>query len=380
MTGAAASTDRTAIRIGVLGAGTISQSVHLTSLRRAGFQIGMLCDLSPSRAADIAASLGATATSDPQRVIDDPGLDAVLIATPGSHTQLTMAALRAGKHVLAEKPLAFTVRETNEIAEVARHHQRVIQVGYMKMFDPLTAVAAREVAAMTGLRLVRITVAHPADDPQIAHLRMSEPPTDADPGLIAAAQAYDADRAREALPDADDGLRRYYTDVLNGSVVHEFSLLRALGLALPTQWTAELMSDGGEPASLLATARIGQSAYVLSWNWLPDYPEYQEELVALAANARLEFHLAKPYLLEERSRLVSKRHDGSLRQDTTYTDGHETGFLRQLDAFAHAIRTGTSPDPALSGVATDLRALQSLAQAIAAGTGTRIATETGETS
>ncbi|MFV0252514.1 MAG: Gfo/Idh/MocA family protein [Beutenbergiaceae bacterium] len=366
------------IRVGVLGAGVISQSVHLPSLRRAGFDIRYVCDLSASRAAQVAAAVGSRPTNDPGQVFTDPEVDAVLIATSGSHTELTKSALAHGKHVLAEKPLAFTVRETAEIAQLAQHQQRIVQVGYMKMYDPLTTIAAQEVAAMERLRLVRVTVAHPADEPQVAHLRLPQPSADADPAIIAVAQAYDTDRAREALPGADESLLRYYTDVLNGSVIHEFSLLRALGLGLPERWQAQTFAEGDEPASLLATGTVGQTAYVLSWNWLPDYPEYQEELVALAANARLEFHLAKPYLLEERSRLVSRRHTGELRQDTSYTDGHDTGFIRQLDAFADAIRTGISPDPALSGVAADITALQSLAQAIAAGRGHDIHTETAQ--
>ncbi|MFV0427741.1 MAG: Gfo/Idh/MocA family protein [Beutenbergiaceae bacterium] len=363
------------ISIAVIGAGAISQSVHLPSLRRAGFDIHYVCDLSPTRATGVAASVGAQAITDPSEALADPTVDAVLIATSGSHTQLTLAALGAGKHVLAEKPLAFTAREVREIAELAQQQQRIVQVGYMKMHDPLTTIAAQEVAAMERLRLVRVTVSHPADEPQISHLRLGAAPTDADAAAIAAAQAYDQARAIEALPGADESLLRYYTDVLNGSVIHEFSLLRAMGLPLPASWHARTIVDGNEPPSLLATAAVDHTAYILSWNWLPDYPEYHEELVLLAANARLEFQLAKPYLLEERSTLISRRHQGALRTDTTYTDGHDTGFIRQLDAFAQAIATGTSPDPTLAGATADIAGLQALAQAIAHSRGIQIQTE-----
>ena len=372
-----ADSDVSPLRIAVIGAGAISQSVHLTSLRRAGFDIRYVCDLSPSRAAEVAASVGSTASSDPAAVLAAEDVDAVLIATPGSHAVLAEQALRAGKHVLAEKPLAFTVREVDELEKLAADAGLVAQVGYMKMFDPLCEIAADEVAELRGIRLVRITVAHPADDPQVAHLRMGEAPRDADPATIDAAVAYDLARAQEALPGADEHVLRYYTNVLNGSVIHEFSLLRALGLALPEAWDAVAVTplDGPPAPSLRASANVDGTEYLLSWNWLPEYPEYDEELAVLAANGRIEFHLAKPYLLEERSRLISRRHDGPIRKDTTYTAGHDTGFLRQLDAFATAIRTG-APNPAgFAGAKQDIAGLQEIARALAATRGSTVVPE-----
>ena len=182
--------DTRRISIGVIGAGTISQSVHLESLRRAGFDVRIVCDLSPTRANQVAMMLGAEAATDPTEVFASD-VDAVLIATPGSHAQLAAAAIRARKHVLAEKPLAFTLREVDELEQLAADAGVVTQVGYMKMFDPLLATATRELAEYRDVRLVRVTVAHPADEPQVSHLRLGEAPRDADPEVIAAAVAYD---------------------------------------------------------------------------------------------------------------------------------------------------------------------------------------------
>lgn len=367
------------ISLAIIGAGTITQSVHLTSLRRAGYEVGIVCDLSPSRAADVARSVGARGVSDPAEVFASD-VEAVLIATPGTHAKLAAAAIRAGKHVLAEKPLAFTVREVEELEALASEHGVVAQVGYMKMFDPLLETARSEYRELNDVRVVRVTVMHPADEPQVSHLRMTAPPRDADPAAIAEGVAYDRARAEEALPGADEALIGYYSNVLNGSVIHEFSLMRAMGVELPDAWHVDVVTplDGAAPASLFATGTAGETAVVLSWNWLPDYPEYDEELVVLAANGRLEFHLAKPYLVEERSRLVSRRHDGDLRADTEYRSGHETGFLRQLDAFASAIRDG-APNPAgFAGAKEDIRQLQRLARAIAAARGQRLTVEADE--
>jgi predicted dehydrogenase len=373
-----------ALRLGIIGAGTISQSVHLPSIRRAGLELRWVCDLSPSRAAEVAAALGTRGTSRPDEVFADPQVDAVLIATPGSHAELAMRALRAGKHVLAEKPLALTLGEVDDLARLAAETRRVVQVGYMKMYDPLTAKAKAELEELDGVRLVRVTVAHPADLPQIAHLRMQPAPRDADIAEIERAEAAEIANSRRALPGASDDLLEYYRNVLNGSVIHEFSLLRALGLALPARWTAQVFPElgGSEPACLLAEAAVGDARYVVSWNWLPEYPEYDEELKVLASNGRLEYHLAKPYLLEDRSRLRVDRNEGLRRIGTDYLETYETGFLRQLDAFATAVTAsneGETPVIAadLQGARADIEQVQLLAQAIGASLGLDVTVEAG---
>lgn len=365
------------VRIAVIGAGTITQSVHLPSLARAGYEIAVVCDLSPSRVAEVTGRTGIRGTTSPAEAIAAPEVEAVLIATPGSHAQLALAAIRAGKHVLAEKPLALTIAEIEELEAAAAEAGVVAQVGYMKMYDPLTERARAELAELDDVRLVRITVAHPDDLPQVDHLRMTPPQPDADLAEIERAQAYEAEQSAIALPGASEAVQRYYRNVLNGSVVHELSLLRALGLELPETWTAEAFPtlEGSAPASLIATAAVGDVRYVLSWNWLPEYPEYDEELKVLASNGRLEYHLAKPYLLEERSRLRVERNVGLERRDTSYADGYETGFLRQLDAFARSIRHDEPVVSDFAGAKRDVRSLQALAKAVAAARGETVGTE-----
>lgn len=368
------------LKIGVIGAGTISQSVHIPSIHRAGLTLSWVCDLSASRAHEVAARTGARASTDPSEVFASDDVDAVLIATPGSHARLAAQAIRAGKHVLVEKPVALTLREIDELRDLAAEHSRVVQVGYMKMYDPLTATARTELEALEDVRLLRVTVSHPADWPQIAHLRMSPAPKDAPASAIAEAERYEADRAREAIGAASDDLLSYYSGVLNGSVIHEFSLLRALGIELPSDWSASVFpSLGGDaPACLLAQAEVGDARYLLSWNWLPEYPEYDEELTVLAANGRLNFTLAKPYLLESRSSLDVQRNQGLQRRDTRVFDGYETGFLRQLDAFGASILTGAPIISTLEGARADIRQVQLLARAIARSQGVELDIEAAQ--
>lgn len=69
----------------------------------------------------------------------------------------------------------------------------------MKMYDPLTEVAAAELARLDTPRTVRVTVLHPADEPQVEHLRMSRPADDADMSVVEDDLSYEAERTAEAV-------------------------------------------------------------------------------------------------------------------------------------------------------------------------------------
>jgi predicted dehydrogenase len=354
------------LRMAILGAGIISQSIHIPSMFRAGITLSAVCDLSPSRAKEVASKYSVKGSSDPREILDDPDIDAVLIATSGSHAELTIAALKAGKHVLAEKPLALNSMELDAIEAAQKQSGKILQIGYMKMYDPLAQRAAQEIALLKDIRLVRVTVSHPADAPQIAHLRLKPPLDDADINEIERARQYEMEQTEIAFPGAPEILRSFYKNIIQGSLIHETSMLRGLGFELPTVWQAEVFPElsGTTPSSILAVGKVKDTRFILSWNWLPEYPEYDEELKVLASNGRVEYHLAKPYVLEERSRLTVFKHDLHERQDTTYTQINETGFLRQLLAFKDSVVNGTEVISNLAGVRKDLAVLQAITRSI----------------
>lgn len=76
-----------------------------------------------------------TSTS-PAEILDNPAVDAVVIATPAAlHHELARAALRRGKHVLCEKPLTRTVSESEELMALAESAKRVLMVGHTFLFN-----------------------------------------------------------------------------------------------------------------------------------------------------------------------------------------------------------------------------------------------------
>ncbi|NGO70406.1 Gfo/Idh/MocA family oxidoreductase [Streptomyces boncukensis] len=139
------------VRVGVVGAGNMGAD-HVRTLHRfvSGAEVAAVADTDEARAASAAAlAPGARPTGDAHALIADPGVDAVVIASHDStHAELAVAAVRAGKPVLCEKPLAPT---TEECASVVRAEQRagggLISLGFMRRFDPAHAELKAALAA-----------------------------------------------------------------------------------------------------------------------------------------------------------------------------------------------------------------------------------------
>ncbi|WP_421905264.1 Gfo/Idh/MocA family protein [Mameliella sp.] len=101
-------------------------------------RLEMLCDTPDDRAGRMADQFGfARATGDWRAVVTDPAVDVVSITTPNNlHHEMACAALRAGKHVWCEKPMALTLAEAEEMARAAQEAGTVTMVGYNYIRNP----------------------------------------------------------------------------------------------------------------------------------------------------------------------------------------------------------------------------------------------------
>ncbi len=138
------------ISIGVIGAGGMGTR-HVLNLQHyvKGARVVAIYDLDQERARQVAAECGsATAFSDPMQLIQDAGVDAVVIASPDpTHAAFVHECLRHHKPVLCEKPLATKADEALKIIEAEQAlGRRFISVGFMRRFDP-QHVAVRQVVA-----------------------------------------------------------------------------------------------------------------------------------------------------------------------------------------------------------------------------------------
>lgn len=127
-----------ALSVGVIGTGMIG-TYHIERLagRLAGVRVAAVYDLDTDRAAGLAAQIGATTHPEPEQVVHDDAVDAVLVTSPGpTHARFVLEAIAAGKPVFTEKPLATTAADALEVMEAeTKHGSRLVQVGFMRRFD-----------------------------------------------------------------------------------------------------------------------------------------------------------------------------------------------------------------------------------------------------
>ncbi|WP_307795709.1 Gfo/Idh/MocA family protein [Actinacidiphila acididurans] len=137
----------TSLRTGIAGTGMIGR-VHLDAVRRAGAPVAGISASSPARAKEAAAALGvAQAFDSSEELVTSDEVDVVHICTPNeSHARLAELALRAGKHVVCEKPLTTSADTADALARLAADSGLVAAVPFVYRYHPMAAEARARVA------------------------------------------------------------------------------------------------------------------------------------------------------------------------------------------------------------------------------------------
>jgi predicted dehydrogenase len=120
------------MNIGVIGYGYWGPNLVRNFAEVRGANVAMVADMNPDQLARVNSRYPAiVTTTDIQQLIDSPTIDAVAIATPVStHFQLAMNALKAGKHVLVEKPMTFSAAEGEKLVDAAASRNLVLMVDH----------------------------------------------------------------------------------------------------------------------------------------------------------------------------------------------------------------------------------------------------------
>ena len=336
------------VRIGVVGGGMIAQVEHLPNLvaLRDRFELVGIADPSAHVRAAIAERHGTAAVPTLDELLA-LGLDAILVATPDPlHPGTVLAGLDAGLHVFSEKPLCYTESDGEEIIRRRDASDLVVQVGYMKRFDP-NYEAALEVLPEggRGLRYISVDVNDPDSWPFVDHRPLLRP-DDVPAELVEEARALQRRQAAEALGiDADGAELRGYVDPLMSGVVHTVNsvhgMLDRMGVETGPAVAGRIWA-GGASASGTVSLLDGEATWHFAQVFAPGIAWYQERYMLHFDDLAVEVQFPSPYLNHQQTRLVVRRSDG-LRLDTTLVEaGYGEGFVRELEGFHDAI-TGAAP-------------------------------------
>jgi predicted dehydrogenase len=121
--------------MGILGSGFMGGTHARAYARIPGVSIAAVSSRNLDKAEKLAKEIGARATTDDRSIIDDPSIEAISNTLPTHlHAETTIAALKAGKHVLLEKPLALTAEDCDAIIATAKETGRTLMVAHVLRF------------------------------------------------------------------------------------------------------------------------------------------------------------------------------------------------------------------------------------------------------
>ena len=126
------------IKVGVIVCGKIANNAHIPSyMANKEAEIVYFCDIIPERAEKAVETYKCgKAITDYHEILNDPQIDAVSVCTPNkAHSVIAIEALKAGKHVLCEKPAARTYAEVEEMQKTAKETGKVLNIGVVNRFN-----------------------------------------------------------------------------------------------------------------------------------------------------------------------------------------------------------------------------------------------------
>ena len=135
------------LNVGLVGLGRLgSLYAQYFTTRITGSRLYAVSDVRPEAVAAITAAYGVKGYNDYQALVNDPGVDAVVVMTPTKlHCQVVVAAAKAGKAIFCEKPLSLDLNEAEEMKAAVANSGVFFQLGFMRRFDKAYAAAKKKI-------------------------------------------------------------------------------------------------------------------------------------------------------------------------------------------------------------------------------------------
>lgn len=325
--------------VGVVGAGLIAQVEHIPNLLRLKdrFEIVGVCDPSPAARSFIAERYGLAVVGTLAQLLARR-LDALVVASPDPfHVAHVLEGLAAGLHVFCEKPLCYGPAEADQVIAARERAGRVVQIGYMKRFDP-SYEAALELLPddPDTLRYVSVEVSDPDSWPFVDHhayRRADDLPASAGKALRATQRA----QVRAALGRAPDATRhRGFVGAFCSSLVHDVNLVHGLldRMRVPDGEPASAqIFAGGDGGSAQVRLRDGRALWNMVHLAVPKLAAYRERVALHFDDRIIELVFPSPYLNHFPTELIVQSSRGLQAETRHVRPSYREAFIRELEAF-----------------------------------------------
>jgi predicted dehydrogenase len=287
------------LKAGVAGAGVMGRNHARVLADIRDFDLTTVFDMDAVTAQGVADVYGAGAVTSAEAFVA-AGLDAAVVSTPNrTHADLTVALLEKGVHVLVEKPIAATVADARRMIDAAEANGRVLMVGQVERFNPAVEAVKRAIAGEDVIS-IQITRVGPF------------PPRMGEVGVVIDLAVHDID------------IIRHLTDSEIVEVQPQLARTKA---------------DREDTALLQFRLANGTIAHITT-NWVTPY-----KVRTLQVATQNKFVVAD-LMSRQVTEYFGQQPDGSYSTRGVMSWPAEP-LKKELEAFAHAIRTGEPP--AVSG-------------------------------
>lgn len=357
------------LKVGIVGCGLITQVEHLPNLIALPeyFEVVGVADPSAKVRAHLTDRTGVPSYATADALFDQKP-DAIVVATPDAyHADIIIQALERGFHVFTEKPLCYDVADAKRILAGRDKAARVVQVGYMKRFDPAYIALRNLLAARSAGPLLAVTVDVVDSDAwaYVAHRDLLMP-DDVPAELIAESSARKRKQVAAALGGAPDSLvARGFAGPFCSSLVHDINLVQGLLEAAGTRLGAPIGAGfiaGDIGGALLAKLEPQDAVVTMTWVAAPKVAYYSERISLVYEDAVYDLRFPSPYLNHHPTEFIERRSDGHHLEEIHHRPSYAEPFVEELKAWHAAITDGTPVVNTVEQAETDIRLLASFAQ------------------
>jgi hypothetical protein len=334
------------LRVGVVGGGLIAQAMHIPNLFQLDehFELAALAEPAESVRERLAARYRIPAAyPDYRRLLEDE-LDAVVVCSPSAtHVGAVLDALEAGLHVFVEKPLCITIADADAICTARDAAGKIVQVGYMKRFDPAYERLVAELPPeSSSLRYVRVVVNDPEFVPYFGADEIVR--GEVAPAVVDETKRIEREQVEAAVGRADPEIVTAFVDGYLGSLVHDVNVvhgaLEQLGLALPAPVADAAWWAGG--TALTGSVQLPDGVrWDSAWIQLLELREYREVVTFFFADSIRSLEFPSPWLRQSPTRYERSGAQGAARAATSFESAEEA-FVRELVHFHDCVTKDTA--------------------------------------
>jgi predicted dehydrogenase len=327
------------LRVGIMGCGEIAQISHMPFLQELPFfEIKAICDLSPS----VLERLGDmyhiphrfTDFNDLVRLAD---LDIVLV-TNKNHAAPAIAAMNNGKHVFVEKPIAFNLKQADEMILAAKKNKVRLMVGYMKRYDPAFEMMQKYMHQIEKIHLIRV---HEFAGTYTINREIYDlvKASDLNPDLL-----VEVNRQNQLDMLSDIGIT--HTELLDAHdimihlCIHDINVLHGL-YGLPENIICARLFDGNFVTALMQY-KNGVNLVWESGN-LTTLNDWDEQLTVFGSNQSLELRFPFPYLKNAATILNIHENEGQSASQRQIVTSYDEAFKREWRHFYNCIINNKQP-------------------------------------